>query len=794
MEKIEKNIEIKEIKQRTPIDWENIASYIFYGLVFLLPIFILPFTVNSLVLSKAILAYLAIGLTFIFWLLARLQKGNLIVPKSALLLSLAGIIVVWLLASVFSGNFKLSLLGAGYEVGTFAFFLFLGLLAFLISVLFQSEKKAVALYLLLFISAFIAFVFQFAHIVFGPSFISSNFFPFKTSNLIGSWNDFFIFFGFVALAGMAFFELFDFSRAIKGFLLALIAFSLLSMAAVNFGIGWNIFGFFVIVFLVYFFSRQFSENNFYSDKAQFYSPRRLLSVSFAVLLLVFFFILARGLLADFNSFLGTNTLDVRPSWSATYEVAEKTLKERPVLGSGPNTFLYDWLRFKPEAINSTIFWDTRFQSGVGTLPSMVATTGALGGLAILAFLACLVYCGLKVISLTKNGLRRALAVASFLGSLYLWTFTIFYSPGFLIFALAFISTGILVGLLVQAEKIKTIDISFSKNPKIGFISVLAIVLLVLTSVFVIYLFAQKYWAAYSYTDAITVLNSEGDLNKAEEGIAKSSRLDQQDLYFRALSDIGIFRIQEILSQTGVSPDILRNQFQIALGVAITNAQTAVNLNSSDPLNWMQLGKIYESVAPLKIEGARELAIDTYKKALDKSPMDPSPYLAIARMEASLGDADSARKFIDSALAIKSDFTSALLFLAQMEASEGNLDEAIARTEQTVAIAPNDTGALFQLGMLYYQDKNYENARFAFERVVEINPEYSNARYFLGLIYDRQNLTGKAIEQFVGIEELNPDNQEVKRILSNLRQGRGALENISPPAEPPEEREEPPVEE
>ncbi|MBU3925613.1 tetratricopeptide repeat protein [Patescibacteria group bacterium] len=790
------NIEIQETKERS-INLENIVVYIFYALIFLLPIFVLPLTINSFVFSKAMLAYAGIGLAFLFWLFTRLQKGNLIIPKSGLLLSLAGIILVCLASSFFSINAKFSLLGAGYEVGTFFFFMVLGIGAFLVSLFFQSEKKIINLYIALFISASVVFVFQVLHTIFEITPLFSQLFSFKTSNLIGGWNDFAIFFGLIALSSIIFFELFNIKKRIKIILLVLTALSFIAMIAVNFLVLWYVFGIFMLIFLVYFFSRRsFEEKPGFDAPETSFQGNKLINLSFFIVILVFVFILARGLLGDFTVSLGTNIIDARPSWTATYEVVKDSLSENTkniILGTGPNTFLYDWLKFKPAVINSTLFWNTRFQSGIGHLPSMVATTGILGGVALLAFLGFLLYYGLKVLSYSKNDLSRALLVALYLGSLYLWTMSIFYSPGFLIYVLAFILTGALVALLIQAQKIKTIEISFLKNPKFGFLSILFIVFLILLTIFALYLMIQKYWAGYSYVQALNKLNIEGNLDEAEIKLAKAINLDSQDIYFRDLSEIGIIRIQQILSQQGVSDEILRNQFQNALGTAIQNAQMAVSLNPLDPLNWMQLARVYESVVSLQIAGAGDLAIQSYNEALKVSPLDPSPYLAMARVETQLGNIQKAREYIDASLGMKSDFTAALFFLAQIEAQQGNLGEAIKRTEQAVLLAPNDSGALFQLGLLYYQNKNYEGAKLVFERAIILNPNYSNARYFLGLIYDRQGINDEAIKQFEKIEELNPGNNEVENILKNLRAGRSALQDISPPEPLPEEREQPPIE-
>jgi len=121
-----------------------------------------------------------------------------------------------------------------------------------------------------------------------------------------------------------------------------------------------------------------------------------------------------------------------------------------------------------------------------------------------------------------------------------------------------------------------------------------------------------------------------------------------------------------------------------------------------------------------------------------------------------------------------------------------LKESILRMEQAAAVSPNNFGVFFQLGLLQYQNNNFNAARYAFERTVGLNGGYANARYFLGLIYDRQGLKEKAIEQFANIAKTNPNNEEVKKILSNLKNGRSALAEIAPPA--PEKRSEPPVSE
>lgn len=792
-------ISVADESQKTPpkkSPWRSFSVYIFYALAFLMPLFVLPLGVAPVAFSKAILFYVGILLAFVFWLFSLLQSGKLSLPKSLLSVSICFVVLVWLFSSIFSSNPGLSFIGEGYEIGTFAFFALLGVAMLIASDLFRSEKRVKTFYFLIFASAVVVFLFQFLHVIFGVTLAPKSVFSALTSNLIGGWNDFAIFFGFVALSAMSFFGLFKLSRLLKLVAITLITLSLLAMVSVNFFTVWIIFGFFALFFLIYLFSGIFYKS--YGENGKLFDLTKIPKLPLLILALVIFFVLARGLMGGVTSFLETGIIEVRPSWQATWDITQHTLRDNLLLGSGPNTFVYEWLKFKPPSVNNTLFWNTRFQSGIGHLPSMVVTAGVFGVIALLSLLVSVFHCAMRALSRSKeqDGLNDGdkMAIIALVGSLYLWSFTIFYSPGFVIFAFAFLTTGVLTGLLVKTKKIKSWNISFLRSPRAGFVSVLLIVLLLIGSVATIYLLFQKYLASHYYTEAANVLVLRGDADASESNLVKANRIDARDRYHRGLAEIGVIRMRDILVQQDVAPEVLRGQFQTALSVTIQNAQKAIDLNSSDPLNWMQLGRVYELVVPFNISGASNFAISSYQEALNRSPFDPAPFVGMARVALQSNDTAKAREYLNSSLAIKGDFAVALLLLSQMEVEEGNVAEAIQRTEQLAMIAPNDVGVLFQLALLYYQNEDFANSRLAFERVVLLNPSYSNARYFLGLIYDLAGMNTEAIEQFEKIQELNPDNEEVKKILENLYVKSKALMGISPPQKSPERREEPPINE
>src|SRR3989338_2422326 len=803
----EKEVKIKIIKEEEPkkerkfFNPEKLAVFFFYALVFLMPVFALPLAVAPLASGKAVLFFGGILLTAFFWIFSALAQKSIKIPKSALLISCGAIVLIWLASALFSGNASLSLAGKLYDLDTFSMIFAASLALFFGSIIFQSEKRILIFYLLLFFSSFAVFFFQFFHLIFGINIIPFNIFPYATSNLIGGWNDFSIFFGFVGLLSLAFLEMAKLGKGMKIFLFIILLISFLAMMSANFFNNWVIFGVFsLLVFIMALFKSRFRE------QTKGIGAKNFLRVSLFVLAAVIFFTLFKGVTGNINDILKTSSTEVRPSWSATLDIAKKSLKDKVIVGTGPNTFVYDWLKFKPAAVNNTIFWNARFNSGFGYLPSTAATTGVLGIVAIIFFLAIFLNYGRKAVFYKKEDTRRpagqAPAVVSFLGAAYLWTFVVLYSPGLLIFAMAFIMTGVFLASLVNSGKIGAAEISLScplrqssseaRKTKSEMVFMIMGIILLIGTISSGYLYSRKFLALNNYSRALVLFEKSGDIEATGKKLTKAAGMDKQDEYYRALSELGIISLSKIVANKDLPADKALALFKDNLGITIAYAREAARLNPADPINWMQLGRVYESVVALKVEKADEAALDSYAEAFKASPLDPSPFIASARVFMQINKAGEAKKYLQSALNIKPDFADALFMLAQIEAQAGNLKEAILRMEQTAAVSPNNFGVFFQLGLLQYQNNNLSAARSAFERTVGLNGDYANARYFLGLIYDRQGLKEKAVEQFVQIQKTNPNNEEVKKILSNLKNGRSALAEIAPPA--PENREEPPISE
>ncbi len=757
--------------------WAKASEWIFYLVIFFAPLWTLKFTIFPIELNKSYLAYFLIIIAGILFLISILKDGWLKISKNWLFPSVAGIVLASLLSALFSVSRASSFLGLGQEATALSSILFFAVSLVLTSLILGNDDKSLKAFLALFLSFAVIAAYQIFQTFFNISFLNWIGRD-KTANLLGSWNELGIFSSLIMLLSLTFFNYLP-KSGFKIFSGIIFAVSLVLTVVVNYGPTWWVLAAFLIVFLAYLYSRS-------------RDTRSVFRLPFGALIIVIFFILAAPLVAKIATSSGIQFIEVRPSWAATGDVIAGSLKHNFLLGTGPNTFLYDWFLYRSSDITATPFWQVRFVTGVGYIPTLIAETGALGALALLALFIFFFWYGFKVLVLSESQ-TSFLAAASFLGAAYLWVFAFIYPLGFFSIFLASVLSGMFVGLASSAGVLPVKNISIFERSTTSFITALATIFMIVLGVAWFYVLGENYYGAIIYAKGAEAL-SRGNYDRAEKHLNDAVAIRPEDRYYRTLTDLGLIRLSLAVNRTGLTRDELRAEFQATLSSVIQNAQQAIALNPTDPANWINIGRVYEAVVPLQVQGSADFAKNSYEEAFKRFPTNPEPYLAEARVE--LASANPSLKltkeFLVKSIALKKDYAPAHFLLAQTEVNLGNLTKAITSAENTVILAPNDIGALFQLGLLYYQAGRYSESQAVFEAAVKLNKNYSNARYFLGLLYARAKDNEKALSEFKKILELNPGNAEIEKIISNISSGKNALNGISPPEPSPEKRKTPPL--
>lgn len=742
----------------------------------------IPSTTVSFLYTK--IAILAIGglIALAFYILARLTRGNIIVPPVPLLGALWLVPLAYALSSLFSGaGLTASFFGTQLEPDTFGFVLLLAIFATLTALVFRRTAQYRVFFNVAAALLAIVLVAQIVFLILGhvmPNTLSAS------SNLVGSFIDLGMLVGLGVSLALITQRFLKPSGKVQIALWIFSGLGLIALALVNSSLIWTLVALVALgLFIEAILSRRASvdeadlegvetltaERESDIGSSEHSSEARSLAAPLVVLVIALFFMIGGSTIGSaLTTAFGTNVLDVRPSWQSTFEVGSHTYASSPVFGSGPNTFGQQWLKFRDRSLNSTVFWNVNFSSGIGLIPTSFVTEGLLGALAWIAFIGLFLFLGLRAL-LFRTPLDpyvRFVSVSSFIGTLYVLALMVFSVPGPMVLIAGFALAGIFVSSLRYAGTRQEWGVVFARNPRVGFIIVFGLTLLLLASVLAAYVVVERYLADYSYAEASVALTS-GNLSKADAAISQSVLFAPSDRAYQLAAEIGIAHMNKIAGDATLTPAQAQQQFQAALSNSVQAALSATKLAPNNYLNWVALGTVYQTVVPLNIDGAYANAKAAYQKAEALSPTDPTLPYAMAQLDIAHKDGPAAEADLTQAISLKSDYTQAIFLLSQLQAQEGKAKDALQAAEAAAYFAPNDPTILFQVGILRSANGDTAGAVAALSQAVQLNPQYANAHFFLAVMYSLQSQYAKAIAQLQAVAGLSADN--AKAVAADIAQ-------------------------
>ena len=684
---------------------------------------------------------------------------------------------VYFISSFFSVDRALSISGFSIETDTLVFVL-LAAVAYLLSfALFKTLRTARMLMEVVFWSLAVAVVFQLVSIIFGAAAIPLQAFADRSVNLIGKWNDLGILAALLSVLLFAGVELRTASNlrrigaAISGVLLV----GLLGL--VNFAVAWWLLlsGCAALGLLAVL--RQRSEPGAGVSALSMTPWYPVAGAAIAIIFLLY----GSAINTSLTRVFPVSSLEVRPGLQSTLDViqaARQGSAREILLGAGPNTFGISWLAHKPAEVNRTPFWNLDFNVGYSTLATAFGSVGLLGAIAwmmpfLLLVAAVVRAVRLKVLSRDERFTSSTLVLASLL----LFATLVFYVPSQNIILLSFALSGSAFGFLWRQGRAG--DDEAEPPSMLGGIKILVLagVLLVVT-VFSGFVTARRL-AAQSYTGAGLYALAAGDADAAIARAEKSQKIETTADALRLRTDAGARKLSAIAQNSKLTPSDAQKQFTEEAQKVIAAGQGAIIVAPADYRSYFSLGRVYDLLASLKIEGAYKGAQTAYAEAQRLNPTSPAIPLALARLEATNGNAKGTQDNVAKALTLKPDYTDAILLAVQINIANNDLQSAIQNTQIAVQTAPGVASIWFQLGLLYNAAGNSKDAVPVLEQALRLAPEYANAKYFLGLAYYAQGRQGESLELFQDLAVSNPDNAEVKTIVSNLLAGKEPLEGLLP---------------
>jgi len=687
-----------------------------FALIFLVPLFFLPWTSDVLDFNKQAVLLVLVFLSLFASMLKILVSGRLELRKSVVHIVVGVLFIVYLLATIFSVYGRGSFWGqpqlASESMITVTCLVFL---YFLVSNVFLRKDilaSAIVLSLSAVIAEFIG-VFQ----LFGLFIVPLDFAKSVAFSTIGSSGSFGLFSAILLPLAIILFIF------IKKWWRALFLFQIILSTAVLFLVDYNAVWWVVVAGA--------SALAFGIIRGKLFDGRWMALPMFFFTIALFFIILSPQITG-----ITQKVSEVYISPKAAFSITMQAIKERPILGSGPGTFGYNFSKFKSADFSKTSLWTVIFNRPSSEILNSLATTGVLGFLALLALVVFPIFYGIRFL-INRNNFESTDENEKIYNILFLGIFAALIAESVALFIysfnipldfLYFLTLASLVSLIFKDKK----EYNLKPSSVFTLIITFAFTLVFIFGVGILALNGQRYIAEANYNAGLT----KYQVGQKEEGMKKlemaASLNPGSDLYFRQLSQAYVSAVRDAVASSADSQSVPSDEEKARIQMLISNsvnaAKIATDINPNDTNNWSSRGYVYQSLLGV-LDDASKWAIESYESALGLDPN--SPYLFAQEGSIYLFDALSpASKQLD------------------------RKDEFLAQAKEKL------------------------------EKAVSLNPNYSNALYSLGIAYDALKQKDKAIEMFTALQKLDPQNPDIPKILDTLKAGKSILKTAPPPTEAP----------
>lgn len=484
-----------------------------------------------------------------------------------------------------------------------------------------------------------------------------------------------------------------------------------------------------------------------------------------------------GLLVNTTGLTGTTVapdlrLDSRTAWSVT----AKTLNRFLIVGSGPGTFYYDFVSFRPEAFYGTLLGTLRFVKSSDEVLQLLATTGVVGLLMFIGLVASFLIRVIKTSETLAHKLREAWAapaavIGAWLGLTAAWLFApaTFATSGFFWICLALLAVALRTNgreLTIRAPAGRLVAILTSF---VG-LALLAVTLVWSGRV----LLADR--GLVKVTQAVQRTESLANVRRLLDRTIQANPSMAVPYLLRAQEEL--VELQLLLQQSAGEDARAR----LLVNAVAADAETAVARDPRNPGILESVAQLYKDLG--SVTGSTgEQVISAYERAIALEPANPRTlvslgqayYLTAAARQGQEGvDANDvtsriikARAAFEDARRVVPNYVDAAFGLVLVDELAGEKDRALAALEQLTRDNPQAAALWYELGVRYVERTETTKAKQALTNAAGLDPSLALAHWQLGLIAEQEKDTATARREFELVQQLDPNNTEVAGKLEAL---------------------------
>jgi len=398
---------------------------------------------------------------------------------------------------------------------------------------------------------------------------------------------------------------------------------------------------------------------FLTDKESLARQRSLLSsIGLALFLVVLLFYLPLSFNKRFVDFRGSFpravTLDMRSSWI----VSIQTIRDYPIFGSGPATYLADFVRYRPAFLNYTPFWTQRFSAASGEPYQVLATLGILGFLIFLFFVFKLLT---TIIKLLTSGSGKSDGIA----------FSIMAFLIALLFSVPSASLRTIFFILLAVYTLKSLPVN---RKQYNVLPVIPLIIIVIINISLGYLTYTLVLAELSFKRAIDAVNAN-NTQGAIIGLSDAIKYNQyRDNYHLSLASLAYTLANNLAAKKDPNDADQQTLIQL-LNTATTEAKIAVSLDPFNGSNLETLSSIYRNIAGV-VQNAATWAVTAYQQAIQIEPTNSNLYFQLGSLFYAAGNYEMAANYFSQAVQLKNDLVNYHYNLAWALRSRGIMGSAI----------------------------------------------------------------------------------------------------------------------
>lgn len=579
--------------------YDKIVKNCLYALVFLLPIFFLPLTHEYLEIAKTVLLYFLIAIAGLTHLLKVVVIKKVAGIKSKISTLILIFLFVYLISSIFSYNWRLSLFGLpGYYNDSLITILILMTFFYLVIQYFSKSREILKIITLLLASSVLVIFYSVLQIfridIF--SIWSATNSPF--SLIANSISILSIWLGLtipICLALILYYK----ETIWRSLLIALGIISFTLLFLVDSHMGWFVLVVGLFIFLIFI--------SWHSKKLPTWwviIPTVLIVVS---ILMIF---VSVNVLSE----IGVSR-DVVLGQNNSWQVVGDTLKTRFLVGSGPNTVQSALDTNRPISFNNHFYWGLSFVKTSSQWSQLLLTTGLFSLLIIFALTWFFVRYGFKKLISQKIGPEWIIDIIIFTTWLTLFLSGFFYTYNLVLYFLFWLFLGlgfVRFGVITRTEE--PLDKKRSKSLLFPAFFGISLVLAALVLVFTV----RFYLAEQYIKQADSAIENLNDIEAVINSFDKATKLNP------LMSDYRFSLAESYLVEAGLKVQQGNNDINDLLIAAASSMNKGVDLEENSARALIRKAGIYRDFRQYILDTAN-VVFSNYDQAQSASPDNPLFY-------------------------------------------------------------------------------------------------------------------------------------------------------------------------